>query len=59
VRDHLEDLLVDGRVILKWIFKKCVGTCTVLMWPRIGINSGSCEYGNEFPGTTKYKEFIE
>ena len=38
-RDHLKDLGVDGRIILKWIFRKFDGEAwSGFMWPRIGIS---------------------
>ena len=35
-RDHLENLIVGWRTILKQIFKKCDGALPVLLWFKIG-----------------------
>jgi len=40
-RDHLDDPSVDGKIILRWIFRKWgVGAWTGSMWIRIGTVGG-------------------
>jgi len=39
-RDHLDESGIDGRIILRWIFRKWdVGTLTGLIWLRTGTGS--------------------
>ena len=41
VRDHLEDLVLDETIVLRWILKKWDGEArTGLLWLRIGAGGG-------------------
>jgi len=56
----LEDSKVNGRITLKWTFRKWyVGAWTGLSWLRIGEVAGTCEYGNEYSGSIKCGEFFD
>jgi hypothetical protein len=54
-RVHLEDPIIDERIILKWVFKKWDGAWTGSVWIRAGELEGSCECGNEPSVSIKFR----
>jgi len=59
-RKHFEDLGVDGRIILKWIFKKLVWMMDGLDCSASGYGqvAGACECCNEPSGSINRREFL-
>ena len=57
-RDHLEDPSIDGRITVKWIFRKLDG---VMDWIALAQNRDGWrrECGNETLGSTKRGEFLD
>jgi len=60
-RNHLEDPGVDGRIILRWIFRNWD-----VEWHGLdragsgqGQMAGTCECGNELSGSIKCGEFLD
>jgi hypothetical protein len=58
-KNYLEDLVVDGRIILKLILKWAGRSWTGLIWLRIGTDGGSCEYGIESSRSKTFGEFLD
>jgi hypothetical protein len=58
-RDHLEDLYVGGRGLLKWILTKL----GVKLWTVFDSGEGqvmsSCKHGNEISGSMKDRKFLD
>jgi hypothetical protein len=59
-RDHWGDPGVDGRIILRCIFRKWnVEVWTRLGWLRIETGGGARECGNEPSGSRKFGKFLD
>jgi len=59
-RHNFKYLDVDGRIILKWIFKKCdAEASTGLIWLRIGTGGSACQCGNGPSGSVNCGEFLD
>jgi hypothetical protein len=60
VNIHLEDLGLNGRIILKWVFRKWGGKAwTALIWFKKVQVTGAYECGNGPSGSVKCREFLD
>jgi hypothetical protein len=56
----LENTCLTGRTILKWILEKCNGGHELdQCGSGEGHVAGSCESGNELPGSIKCGKFLD
>jgi hypothetical protein len=46
-RDNRKDLYINGKLILKWIFRKYNGNFDCVCWLKKRTMTGSCEQTNE------------
>jgi hypothetical protein len=59
-RDHFEDPGVDGRIILRYIFRKWdVEVRIVSNWLKTETVASTCECGNKPSGSIKCGEFLD
>jgi hypothetical protein len=59
-KNHLKNLGVDGRIILKWNFKKWDGEYGWIDLTQDRDRSWvTCECRNELPGSVKCGEFLD
>jgi len=59
-RDHLKNPGVDGRIILRWIFRNLEGR--FMDWIDVTRDrqvAGCCKRGNETSGSIKSREFLD
>ena len=59
-RNHLGDPGLDGRIILRWIFRKGIWVYGLnRVGSGLGQVAGACECGNEPSGSIKCGEFLD
>jgi hypothetical protein len=57
--NHWGDPDIDGRIILRWAFRKFEGVVgTGWSGLRIGTGGGTCEYGNELSDSINAGNFL-
>jgi hypothetical protein len=58
-KDHMEDLGIGGRILLRWFWKKLYGKAWAgLIWLRMGSMTGCFEQCNWPAGSIKCGQFL-
>ena len=58
-RGHLEDVGLDGEIVLKWVLKRNVGHELYCSGSGLGQVASCCECGNELLCSIKCGEFVD